>query len=150
MNYIQGKISLTRVKEWGLQRRQQFIIKWLPTLDLNTRFFHLTTIVKRRRKKIEFFIFYFLFLFLNDENYISPREEIEVCFVNYFENLFKTSVHTQNIWILSLTSIWAHNLFVLWVFGFPTMGGPMLGRPKYTYISSRLFLFPTKSLPCSL
>ena len=44
-------------------------------------------------------------------------------------------VRTQNIWLLGLTSIWAHNLFVLWAFGFPTVGGSMLGRPEYAFIS---------------
>ena len=43
---------------------------------------------------------------------------------------------TQNIRLFGLNPIWAHNLFVLWAFGFPTVGGPMLGRPKYTSISS--------------
>ena len=60
------------------------------------------------------------------------------------------SVHTQNIWLLGLTSTWAHNLFVLWAFGFPTVGGPMIGKPKYAFVSSRLSLFLTKSLLCSL
>ena len=39
----------------------------------------------RRRNKIEF-------LNKKDENYISQIEEIEGCFVNYFENLFKISI----------------------------------------------------------
>ena len=29
---------------------------------------------------------------MEDENYISQIEEIEGCFVNYFETLFKTSI----------------------------------------------------------
>ena len=47
-------------------------------------------------------------------------------------------VHAQNIWLLGLTSIWVHNLFVLWAFGFPTVGGFMLGRPEYALISSSI------------
>ena len=31
------------------------------------------------------------------------------------------------VWLLGLISTWAHNLFVLWAFGFPIMGDPMLG-----------------------
>ena len=58
-------------------------------------------------------------------------------------------MHTQNIWLLGITSTWAHNLFVLWAFGFPTVGGSILGKPKYTSISSRLSLFLTESLLCS-
>ena len=60
------------------------------------------------------------------------------------------TVHTQNIWLLGLTSTQAHNRLVLWAFGFPSVGGPMLGKPKYTSISSRLSLFLTEPLICSL
>ena len=63
---------------------------------------------------------------------------------------FKGIVRTQNIWLLGLTSIWAHNLFVLWAFEFSIVGGPMFDRPKYTYISLRLSLFLTESLFYSL
>ena len=58
--------------------------------------------------------------------------------------------HIQNMWLLGLTSTWAHNLFVLWAFRFPTVGGPMLSRPKYPSISSRLSPFLAESLICSL
>ena len=44
-------------------------------------------------------------------------------------------MRTQNVWQLGLTSIWAHNLFVLWAFEFPIAGGSMLGRLEYTLIS---------------
>ena len=60
------------------------------------------------------------------------------------------TMHTQNIWLLGLTSTWAHNRLVLWAFGFPSVGGPMLGKPKYTSISSRLSFFLTESLLYSL
>ena len=59
-------------------------------------------------------------------------------------------LHAQNIWLLGLTSTWAHNLFVLWASGFPTVGDPLLGRPKHTSISSSLSLFLTKPLLCFL
>ena len=36
---------------------------------------------------------------------------------------------TQNTRPLGSSPIWAHNLFVSWAFGFPTMGGSMLGVP---------------------
>ena len=57
---------------------------------------------------------------------------------------------TQTIKPLGLTPIWAHNLFVLWAFGFPTVSGPMLDRPKYASIFSHLSLFLTESLFCFL
>ena len=77
--YTGENISLTRVKEWEIQRRQQFRIKWLPTIDLNYN-------SKKEEEQNR------IFEKKKDENYISPREEIEGCFVNYFENLFKTSI----------------------------------------------------------
>ena len=57
---------------------------------------------------------------------------------------------TQTIKLLGLAPIWAHNLFVLWAFGFLTVSGPMLDRPKYASISSHLSLFLTESLFCFL
>ena len=59
-------------------------------------------------------------------------------------------MRTQNIWLLGLTSIWAHNLFVSWAFEFPNVGGSMLGRPRYPSISSSFSLFLTDLLLCSL
>ena len=59
-------------------------------------------------------------------------------------------VRTQNIWLLGLTFTCAHNLFVLWAFEFPTMGGSMLDIPKYTPIFPSLSLFLTESLFRSL
>ena len=46
-----------------------------------------------------------------------------------------TLLWVPKVWLLGLISTWARNLFVLWAFGFPTMGGPMLGNldtPRFT------------------
>ena len=46
--------------------------------------------------------------------------------------MLQTQINLQlcvpKIWLLGLTSTWAHNLFVFVGFGFPTMGDPMLGN----------------------
>ena len=57
---------------------------------------------------------------------------------------------TQNIRLFGLNPIWAHNLFVLWAFGFLTVGDPMLDRPKCASISSHLSLFLIESPFCFL
>ena len=57
---------------------------------------------------------------------------------------------TQFVWLMGLTSTWAHNLFVLWAFVFLIVGGPMLGRPKYDSISLSLSPSLTELLLCSL
>ena len=54
------------------------------------------------------------------------------------------------VWLMGMTSTWAHNLFVSWAFVFSTVGGPMLGKPKYNSISSSLSLSLIGSLLCSL
>ena len=40
----------------------------------------------------------------------------------------------------------SQSICFVWAFGFPTVGGPMLGRPKYTSVSSCLNLFLIESL----
>ena len=42
------------------------------------------------------------------------------------------------IWLLGLTSIWAHNLFVFVGFGFPTIGGLILGAPNTLKVDAPL------------
>ena len=59
-------------------------------------------------------------------------------------------MRAQFVWSMGLTSMWAHNLFVLWAFVFPTVGGPMLSRPKYNSISLSLSPSLAGSLLCAL
>ena len=51
-------------------------------------------------------------------------------------------MRTQNIRLLGLTLIWAHNLFVLWAFGFPTVGGLMLGQAQICFYFLTPFTLP--------
>ena len=60
------------------------------------------------------------------------------------------------IWLLGLTSIWAHNLFVFVGFGFPTIGGLILGDPNTLKVDApsgkvevALKLIPTFRSPLS-
>ena len=64
--------------------KQKSRTKWLPATDLNTKFFHLSTIVRRRRNAIDF-------LKNQQGNWISGREDIEKCFVDFFIGLFTSS-----------------------------------------------------------
>ena len=42
------------------------------------------------------------------------------------------------VWLLGLTSTWAQNLFVLWTFGFPTVGGSILGSLNTLWFTQTL------------
>ena len=64
--------------------KQKSHTKWLPATDLNTKFFHLSTIVRRRRNAIDF-------LKNQQGNWISGREDIGKCFVDFFTGLFTSS-----------------------------------------------------------
>ena len=74
--------------EWLIREeslwKQKSRTKWLPATDLNTKFFHLSTIVKRRRNAIDF-------LKNQQGNWISGREDIGNCFVDFFTGLFTSS-----------------------------------------------------------
>ena len=63
---------------------QKSRIKSLASFDLNTRFFYLSTMIRRRRNFIDF---------MKKENgeWISGWEEIGQCFQNFFNNLFSSS-----------------------------------------------------------
>ena len=64
--------------------KQKSRIQWLTSSTLNTRFFHLTTIIRRRRNTIDF---------LKDKhgNWISNREAIGDCFIDHFKSIYTTS-----------------------------------------------------------
>ena len=64
--------------------RQESRTKLLTTADLNTKFFHLSTIVRRRQNAIDF-------LKNQQGSWVSGREEIGKCFEEFFINLFTSS-----------------------------------------------------------
>jgi hypothetical protein len=57
---------------------------WLSCKDLNTRFFHLSTLIRRRRNAIDF-------LKLSSGAWISDRASIGNCFTHHFSSLFSTA-----------------------------------------------------------
>ena len=74
--------------EWLIRKgslwKQKSRTKWLPATDLNTKFFHLSTIVRRGRNAIDF-------LKNQQGSWISGREDIGKCFVEFFTGLFTSS-----------------------------------------------------------
>jgi hypothetical protein len=58
---------------------------WLTCKDLNTKFFHTSTLIKRRRNTITS-------LKLPSGAWISDRATIESCFTNHFSSLFSSSL----------------------------------------------------------
>ena len=74
--------------EWLIREetlwRQKSRTKWLPAAELNTKFFHLSTIVRRRRNAIDF-------LKNQQGNWVSGREAIGMCFEEFFTTLFTSS-----------------------------------------------------------
>ena len=78
---IKGKIRDT----WNSEEKiwfQRARINWLNFRDKNTRFFHQTTMQRRRRNKV---------LKVKDANGVWCEEEIKVieCYANYYQGLFK-------------------------------------------------------------
>ena len=68
---------------------------WLTCKDLNTRFFHTSTIIKRRRNAIDF-------LTLPSGDWTSERHVIGNCFTSHFKTVFSSSVPTLDDDLLSL------------------------------------------------
>lgn len=64
---------------WKIKSRKT----WLTTKDLNTKFFHLSTVIRRRRNAIEF-------LKNDHEEWLSSRALVGEHIVAYFQNLFTT------------------------------------------------------------
>jgi hypothetical protein len=64
---------------WKQKSREQ----WLTSSDLNTRFFYLSTVIRRRRNYIEF---------MKDEHgsWLTKREDIGKCFCRNFVKLFNS------------------------------------------------------------
>ena len=68
---------------------------WLICKDLNTKFFHTSTIIKRRRNTIDF-------LKLPLGVWSNERQEIGNCFTSHFRNVFTFSVPILDEDLLSL------------------------------------------------
>ena len=83
---------------WHQKSRNQ----WLTSTNLNTRFFHLSTIIQRRKNAIDF---------IKDENgtWLSRRHLVSDCFINYYKNLF-TSRHTHPSHHIDLLDIIPHSI----------------------------------------
>lgn len=64
--------------------KQKSRVSWLATTDLNTRFFHVSTIIRRRRNNIDT-------LLSDDGHWIHDRQFIGDLAVGYFQNLFTSS-----------------------------------------------------------
>ena len=86
-------ISLEQRLQWeyheSLRRgealwRQKLRISWLTTVDLNIRFFHVTTTIRRRRNQI-------CFLKNETSRWVQGDEAIGNCFVSSFLTLFQSS-----------------------------------------------------------
>lgn len=89
-NRFLSNLEVTLVEEFNLLLEQEALfwqqksrVKWLQEGDRNTKFFHLTTIIRRRRNKIER---------LKDENdvWVEESEAIKSVVVKYFSDLFKS------------------------------------------------------------
>jgi hypothetical protein len=64
--------------------KQKSRVQWLTSPSLNTKFFHVSTIIRRRKNAIDFL--------KNDNNeWLSDRNDIGACFVQFFQNLFSSS-----------------------------------------------------------
>ncbi|CAL2260060.1 unnamed protein product [Prunus armeniaca] len=83
-------LEVTLVEEFNLLLEQEALfwqqksrVKWLQEGDRNTKFFHLTTIIRRRRNKIER---------LKDENgvWVEESQAIKSVAMKYFSDLFNS------------------------------------------------------------
>lgn len=84
---LEASICL-QLQEW-LERektlwKQKVRTKWHTLAELNTRFFHLSIVIKMRRNSIDFI--------KNDEgHWISRRDSIGKCFEQFYRSLFSSS-----------------------------------------------------------
>ncbi|CAL8990846.1 unnamed protein product, partial [Prunus brigantina] len=95
-NRFLNNLKVTLVEEFNLLLEQEALfwqqksrVKWLQEGDRNTKFFHLTTIIRRRRNKIER---------LKDENgvWVEESEAIKSVAVKYFSDLFNSKQCLQS------------------------------------------------------
>jgi hypothetical protein len=68
---------------------------WLTCKDLNTRFFHTSTLIRRRRNTIDL-------LKSSTDGWIADRRSIGDCFISNFKTLFASTNPTASIELLDL------------------------------------------------
>jgi hypothetical protein len=91
---LQNKLDNLLIQEeslWHNKSRET----WLTCKDLNTRFFHTSTVIKRQRNAIDF-------LQLPSGLWSSERQDIGNCFTSHFKNVFNSSVPTLDEDLISL------------------------------------------------
>lgn len=66
--------------------KQKSRVDWLKGGDRNTKFFHLTTLVRHRRNRIES-------LKNSEGNYVIEKEELQSLVIDYFNSLFQDDHH---------------------------------------------------------
>ncbi|KAM2666646.1 hypothetical protein EV2_018455 [Malus domestica] len=77
---------LARIEGEEIFWKQKSRVKWLQEGDRNTRFFHLSTIIRRRRNKIEG-------LWNNDGVWVEDKEDLKQIAVHHFCSLFAYSFY---------------------------------------------------------
>ncbi|XP_020420289.1 uncharacterized protein LOC109949309 [Prunus persica] len=75
---------IEHLKHWNINQEEKSRIIWLQDGDRNTKFFHTTTIIRRRRNKIER---------LKNANgiWIEEANSLKILAVDHFSNLFSTT-----------------------------------------------------------
>ena len=85
-----------------LHWRQKSRIQWYPSSNLNTRFFHLSTIIRRRKNAIDL---------IKDDfgSWLSGHQQVSDCFVNFYKNHF-TSQHPHPCHHIDLSGLIPHSI----------------------------------------
>ncbi|XP_042950095.1 uncharacterized protein LOC122282210 [Carya illinoinensis] len=73
-----------QMKQEEILWRQKSRINWLTTTDLNTKFYHLSTTIRRRRNGIDS-------IKLGPGNWTMDQNIIESTFINYFESIYAST-----------------------------------------------------------
>ena len=100
------------LKEFEIVLEQEEVIwfqksreKWVVHGDRNTKFFHMSTIIRRRRNKVE--------MLRNNENqWVSEAQELEELAVNYFKKLYSledVDTDTQGLLVRRFVSLTNHD-----------------------------------------
>lgn len=89
---IEEKLISVRATIQEMQKQEEEIwkskscIQWLTTTDMNTKFFHLSTVIRRRRNDI---------ILLQDSTGLWHSDRLEVG--NLLADHFKSRYHTSNL-----------------------------------------------------
>lgn len=82
-------ILMQEVLLWHQKSRQ----KWLTDGDRNARYFHVSTMIRRRRNKIDK-------LKLSDGNWVVDQNSLKTMAVCFFKDLFSSDpLHTSRTWL---------------------------------------------------